>query len=62
MSAREFEKQCSLTPLEIGTNPHEISSALRFILSAPAMTGQMIALDGGQHLAWKTPDVVEVKE
>ncbi len=62
MSASEFEKQCSLTPLEVGTSPQEISSALRFILSSPAMTGQMIALDGGQHLAWKTPDVVEVRE
>jgi hypothetical protein len=31
-------------------------------LSAQAMTGQMIALDGGQHLAWKTPDVTEVVE
>ena len=32
-------------------------TAVRFILDAPAMTGQMIALDGGQHLAWDTPDV-----
>ncbi len=62
MSASEFEKQCLLTPLGVGTNPQEISLALRFILSSPAMTGQMIALDGGQHLAWKTPDVVEVRE
>jgi len=62
MELSEFEKQCSLMPLEVGTNPNEISSALAFILSAPAMTGQMIALDGGQHLAWKTPDFVEVSE
>ena len=62
MEASEFEKQCSLMPLEVGTSPEEISSALAFILSAPAMTGQMIALDGGQHLAWKTPDFVEVSE
>jgi hypothetical protein len=25
---------------------------VRFVLAAPAMTGQMIALDGGQHLGW----------
>jgi len=62
MDIAEFDKQCLLMPLEVGTNPLEISSALAFILSAPAMTGQMIALDGGQHLAWKTPDVVEVSE
>ena len=35
-----------------GTSPQEIAAALRFILSAPAVTGQMIALDGGQHLGW----------
>jgi len=35
---------------------------VRYILSAEAMTGQMIALDGGQHLAWETPDVTQVKE
>ena len=28
-----------------------------FILNSPAMTGQMIALDGGQHLLWQTPDI-----
>jgi len=62
MSMTEFEKQCQLMPLEVGTSPEEISSALAFILSAPAMTGQMIALDGGQHLGWKTPDFTEVSE
>ena len=43
--------------LRRGTTPEEIARAVRFILDAPAMTGQMIALDGGQHLAWETPDV-----
>jgi hypothetical protein len=41
-----------MMPLGRGTGPLEIVAALRFILSAPAMTGQMIALDGGQHLQW----------
>ena len=62
MSEAEFEKQCRLMPLGIGTTPQEISSAIGFILSAPAMTGQMIALDGGQHLGWQTPDFVQVIE
>lgn len=62
MSADEFAKQCRLTPLQVGTSPSELSRALMFILASPAMTGQMIALDGGQHLAWQTPDVVEVDE
>ncbi len=53
----EFRRQCEATILRRGTTPEEIASAVRFILDAPAMTGQMIALDGGQHLAWETPDV-----
>jgi NAD(P)-dependent dehydrogenase (short-subunit alcohol dehydrogenase family) len=53
----EFQRQCEATILGRGTTPEEIASAIRFILEAPAMTGQMIALDGGQHLAWDTPDV-----
>lgn len=62
MREKEFEKLKRLTPLQRGTSPEEIAAAVKFILSAPAMTGQMIALDGGQHLAWQTPDVVKVRE
>lgn len=62
MDDAEFAKQSRLTLLGRGTSPGEISGAVKFILSQPAMTGQMIALDGGQHLVWQTPDVVEVKE
>jgi hypothetical protein len=50
----EFRRQCEATILQRGTTPEEIAAAIRFILEAPAMTGQMIALDGGQHLAWDT--------
>lgn len=53
----EFAAQCAATPLGRGTTPQEIAAAVRYILDAPALTGQMIALDGGQHLAWQTPDV-----
>jgi len=62
MTDEEFAKQQSLTPLGRGTSPEEISRAIKFIVSQPAMTGQMIALDGGQHLAWATADVIEVDE
>jgi NAD(P)-dependent dehydrogenase (short-subunit alcohol dehydrogenase family) len=56
-SAALFEKQQQATPLGRGPALEEICAAVRFILDAPSMTGQMIALDGGQHLAWRTPDV-----
>jgi NAD(P)-dependent dehydrogenase (short-subunit alcohol dehydrogenase family) len=48
----QFHRQESLMPLGRGTTPEEIADAVKFILAAPALTGQMIALDGGQHLAW----------
>ncbi|MDX1715534.1 MAG: SDR family oxidoreductase [Anderseniella sp.] len=62
MNADDFAKQASLTLLQRGTSPEEISATLLFILSAPALTGQMIVLDGGQHLVWQTPDVTDVNE
>jgi NAD(P)-dependent dehydrogenase (short-subunit alcohol dehydrogenase family) len=54
-SAEQFRRQSRMTPLQRGTSPDEIAAALRFILAAPSMTGQMIALDGGQHLGWAQP-------
>ncbi len=49
-SNAQFEAYCARMPLGRGTTPEEICRALRFILESPAMTGQMIALDGGEHL------------
>ena len=48
----QFDRQCASTPLRRGTDPAEVGRALLAILSLPSMTGQMIALDGGQHLQW----------
>ncbi len=56
-SKEAFEKQQQSTILQRGAELEEISAAVRFILDAQSMTGQMIALDGGQHLAWRTPDI-----
>lgn len=60
-SADAFTKQRQSTLLERGANPADITAALGFFLDSPAVTGQMIAVDGGQHLAWETPDVVGVE-
>ena len=51
-SQAQFDENARKMPLGRGTTPEEICAAVRFILAAPAMTGQMIALDGGQHLGW----------
>ena len=60
-TAEHFAKQRAATILERGSNPQEICKALDFILEIDGMTGQLICLDGGQHLAWKTPDVLGVE-
>lgn len=48
----QFARQAGSVPLGHGSSPAEVAAAVRAILSLPAMTGQMIALDGGQHLQW----------
>ncbi len=48
----EFARQCASLPLRRGTNPTEICAAVQLLLKIPSITGQMIALDGGQHLCW----------
>lgn len=55
-SDEQFREQWLSTPLERAVSPAEICAAARFILDAPALTGQMIALDSGQHLGWAPPE------
>ena len=52
----DFARQQAALPLGRGPSPEEIATAVRFLIEARTVTGQMIALDGGQHLAWQTPD------
>jgi NAD(P)-dependent dehydrogenase (short-subunit alcohol dehydrogenase family) len=52
-SAEQFARQSASVPLGRGTSPDEIARAVLAILALPAMTGQMLALDGGQHLQWQ---------
>ena len=61
-SEEQFRRQCASVPLGRGTTPEEICAAARFILAAPALTGQMIALDGGQHLQWSPTGRSELEE
>ncbi len=57
-SEADFERQRHATLLGDGANPADICAAVRYLLEAPSVTGQMIAVDGGQHLIWQTPDVM----
>ena len=56
-SAEDFEAEAANILLERRVTPGEIAAALRYLIDAPLVTGQMIAVDGGQHLGWKTPDI-----
>jgi NAD(P)-dependent dehydrogenase (short-subunit alcohol dehydrogenase family) len=56
-SPADFEQQRKATLLGHGADPADICGAVRYLLKASAVTGQMIAVDGGQHLIWQTTDV-----
>lgn len=58
----DFERQSSSVLLGRGSLPEEIAEAVAFLARARSVTGQLIAVDGGQHLAWKTADVYGFKE
>ncbi|MDX5403791.1 MAG: SDR family oxidoreductase, partial [Rhodobacterales bacterium] len=60
-SAQHFARQRAATVLGRGANPSDITAALGFFLDSPGVTGQFLAIDGGQHLAWQTPDVLGVE-
>jgi NAD(P)-dependent dehydrogenase (short-subunit alcohol dehydrogenase family) len=51
-----FAAQSAAMPLGHGATPDEIAAAVSYILGSPSMTGQMIALDGGEHLGWQVPN------
>ncbi len=54
----DWKRQNEATVLGHGATPGDICGALLYLISAPAVTGQMIAVDGGQHLIWQTSDVL----
>ncbi len=57
--ADAFRAEAAATPLGRGGALQDISDAVLYLAGARAVTGQMIAVDGGQHLAWRTPDILD---
>ena len=57
-SEGHFARQRAATILRRGADPGDICAALSYLLDAKAVTGQLLCVDGGQHLAWRTPDVL----
>ena len=60
-SEEHFARQREATILQRGSDEDGIVRALGYFLDEPAVTGQLICVDGGQHLAWQTPDVLGVE-
>jgi NAD(P)-dependent dehydrogenase (short-subunit alcohol dehydrogenase family) len=58
----DFARQSNAVLLGRGGTPDEIADAVIYLARARSVTGQMIAVDGGQHLAWETPDVSGIAE
>jgi NAD(P)-dependent dehydrogenase (short-subunit alcohol dehydrogenase family) len=58
----DFAAQVDGLILKAGPMLTEFGRTIRFLFDTPSITGQMIALDGGQHLAWQTPDIAEIRE
>ncbi|MEP5727818.1 MAG: SDR family oxidoreductase [Sulfitobacter sp.] len=60
-SGEQFAEQRAGTVLKRGSNPSDITAAVGYFLDAPAVTGQLLCVDGGQHLGWQTPDILGVE-
>ena len=54
-----FAQEVSGIPLARSVSPEEIADAVAWLAQARSVTGQMIAVDGGQHIGWRTPDIVD---
>lgn len=60
--AGDFQAQVDGVLMRRGPELSEFGATVRYLWDARSITGQMIALDGGQHLAWQTPDVTGMAE
>jgi NAD(P)-dependent dehydrogenase (short-subunit alcohol dehydrogenase family) len=58
----DFARQSGAVPLGRGASPAQVAETVAYLAHAESITGQMIAVDGGQHLAWQTPDVIGISE
>ena len=61
-SSKHFKKQYLSTLLKKSVDTKEICSAIKFLITNKSITGQVIAIDSGQNLNWKTPDIIGTKE
>jgi NAD(P)-dependent dehydrogenase (short-subunit alcohol dehydrogenase family) len=56
-SLADFEHEAKATLLQKPASPEEVAATVAYLIEAPSVTGQMICVDSGQHLGWRTPDM-----
>ncbi|ESQ94558.1 SDR family oxidoreductase [Asticcacaulis benevestitus] len=59
-SEADFAREARSTLLQKPTSPEEVAAAVIYLLNAPSVTGQMICVDSGQHLGWRTVDMLDL--
>jgi NAD(P)-dependent dehydrogenase (short-subunit alcohol dehydrogenase family) len=60
--AEAFARQAATLPLKRGPTPQDVAGAVLYLAGAAGVTGVTLAVDGGQHIAWETPDSVGIEE
>jgi NAD(P)-dependent dehydrogenase (short-subunit alcohol dehydrogenase family) len=60
-SLQHFTEQRAATVLQRGADEGDICAALGYFIDAKAVTGQILCVDGGQHLTWRTADILGVE-
>jgi len=58
----DFARQAATLPLAHGPTPEDVADAVLYLAGAASVTGVTIAVDGGQHVAWQTPDATGITE
>ena len=61
-SEKHFRKQWKSTILKKKVETKNVCSAVKFLIENDNITGEIINVDSGQRLAWKTPDIINAKE
>ena len=61
-SPQRYRRQVEAILLRRAPELADFGRTVRYIVETRSITGQVIALDAGQHLGWRTPDIAELDE
>ena len=61
-SDKHFKKQWKSLILKEKVDPKNICETVKYFINNNSITGQIMSVDGGQSLAWQTPDIINIKE